>query len=737
MKKIVALCMTLTVFLALVFGINFTQQNSWHRLHSSYQGVLIEFPQISDDALDVDQLFEDLQAFSDTYQVNVLQFQFRRKNGIDVVEIFSANLTYDENFSSYHGALPQDRYFISTQREDSDSHYLDFLNVPWSNAMPARIFELSEARHFGVWRNFLLSGDNEDVERFVNVFSSYGDVLILEDAIGWLIPNEIGMTLAMMDQNFLFGLIIMVILSLLMIFLLTLQHKKRIFLNILWGDTRQKTLLYLPKTIGLFQLKIISISFVIMCIYLIYQRQFSFFKEYFSVFLIIQAILMGLFVGFALFFNFLVLKINDIITIMNGQKAILKLSGFIFALKSILMILLIYVGLSSLLDWQIVTAQLRSNTDWTRAEDVYRVSFHFDMGLLFRDIEHDFEMMARFADFYQQIREENGAFMIDSQSFPHWIYEDYGSDPFNHCSPDEFFYFGCQVISVDEAYLMRQTTLTPNGENVLSLISNDVNTLNILVPIAHEHLEDEIISYYLESAWFHNINIIYKSNGQTYFTYKNYTGNSNSEIEDPIVLIVNESWNFTAISDMMTSSLFVVDETHQGFDSLAYARENHELVELRSVQSVYRLHEQHLHQIYTRFIRQSVGLALIFSILIFLQVLLTWSVYQVQSYKLTLRHLFGDSFLKVNKSIVSLMLLNYAFLILMAYAIQQLNIVRRVQIERIFYFVFGLRFRTQLSMSVLLRGVIFLFLFELILVYIVGKRQMRLNTEQTLKGEYI
>jgi len=120
-----------------------------------------------------------------------------------------------------------------------------------------------------------------------------------------------------------------------------------------------------------------------------------------------------------------------------------------------------------------------------------------------------------------------------------------------------------------------------------------------------------------------------------------------------------------------------------------------------------------------------------------MQMILTWSIYQAQSDKLTLRHLFGDSFWKVNKSILILMLFNYAFLMLMPYVIQNLNDVRRWQIERIFYFIFGLRFRTQMSMGFLMRGAILLLLVELILVYIIGKRQMKLNIEHTLKGEYI
>ena len=737
MKKNVALCITLTILLAFVFGIYFTQHNSWYHFYSSYQGVLIEFPQISDDTLDADQLFEDLQTFSDTYQVNVLQFQFRLENGVQIVEIFASNLSYDEHFVSYVGVLPQSRYFISTtQQDDTHPYFLDLLNVPWANAMHARIFELSEARRFGIWRTFMLS-DGEYAERFVEEFSIYGEVVILEDAVGWLIPSPIGMTLAMMNQNFLLGLIIMIILSLLVIFIFTLQHKKRVFLSFLWGDTRQKAVLHLPKKIGLFQLKIITISLVLMCLYLIYQRQFSFFIDYFSIFFTIQTILIGLFVVGAICFNFLVLKVHDIIALMNGKKATLRLSGFIFALKAIWTILLIYIGLSSSLDLHIVSAQLRSNVDWTRTENVFSTSFHFDMGLILRDAEQDMDMMERFANFYHQLREENGAFMIDSQGFPRFIYEDFGSDPFNHCSPEEFFYVGCHVIAVDEAYLMRQTILTPNGENVLALISHEANTLNILVPIAHQHLEDEIVHYYLESVWVHNINLIYKANNQTYFTYRNDTGNANSEIEDPIVLIVNEEWDFTIIADMMTTSLFVVDETHQGFDSLAYARENHELVELRSVQSVYQQREQYLNQIYTRFLRQSIGLAFIFSVLIFMQMILTWSIYQAQSDKLTLRHLFGDSFWKVNKSILILMLFNYAFLMLMPYVIQNLNDVRRWQIERIFYFIFGLRFRTQMSMGFLMRGAILLLLVELILVYIIGKRQMKLNIEHTLKGEYI
>lgn len=736
MKQISKLCIAITTFLALVFSIQFTQHNHWYTFYSQYQGVSIEFPQISNDAVDADQLFEDLQFFSDTFQVNVMQFQFRVENGNEVVDIFASNLAFDDNFSFYEGSLPQGNYFISTHQEDLSPYHVGVLNMPLSNAIHARIFELSEARQFGIWRTFLLS-DSQYTSYFVEMFSDYGEVIILEDGVGWLIPNAIGMTLALMGQNVLFIIITMLFITLLMLFLLSLQNKKREYLYILWGDSRIRALLHLPKHIALFQMKVVAITFMLLCIFLIYQGQLLFLIDYAKVFLIVQAVLGGIFFASVTILNFLIFEMSQMMTTMRGKKVSPKLSVFIFAIKSILTLFLVYLSMSSLLDWQIVTAQLQNDADWTRSEDVFSVSFHFDMGLLFRDVDHDFEMMMRFTEFYDQLREENGAFIMDSLNFPRFMYEDFGSDPFNHCFEEEFFYFGCNVITVDEAYLKRQVILTPAGENVLNFITDDVGTLNILVPIMHQHFEEEIIRYYLEGAGFFDINVIYTANGQAYFTYKNYTGNSSGEIIDPLVLVVNDSWHFTTIADLMTSSLFVIDTTHVGFDSLADARENHTLVELRSVESVYRQHEQHLQLIYTRFLRQSISLVAFVGLFIFFQFIMTWSLYQFQSYKLTLRHLFGDSYLRINKSIFIAVLSSYVSLTLTIYLLQQIGLQQHWQIERIFYFVFGLRFRIQLPMSVLVRGAMIFLLFELVLAYFIGKRQMKLNTQQTLKGEYI
>ena len=746
MKKLMYFLIIITVTIACTFSVILTQYRSWYDFYDSYTRVEIEFPRVSNNAVDVQQLFKDLQAFSDEYQINIMQMHFTDSE--TTVNIFASNLIYDDNFSLHDSELLQGD---STNQMVSESQVFSF-NTMWSTVIEAQFFELSHVvQHHGISGQFMLGGGLEYAELFSEAFSYYGAIMVQENFTGVLLPGILSLSLAMMNSGLLAGLIFMTITTFIIIVLYLLRLRKRLFLNFLWGIPKYEALLSIPKEIGLFQLKVIAISLIFMFIYLLLQQQLFFLIDYLITFLTVQGSLLLLIVVFSLCGNLLIVKAYHITESMKGRSFAPKLSFFIFLSKPIFTVLLFYITLSAYVDFQRLT-EIGNGDSWEGSEEVMGLGFFWNPDLLYRDPQHEMDMHRRFTDFYTQIKAENDAFIISSVAF----------DRLNpSCVPEEFFYLGCNVLIVDASYLMRHNISTVNGENVLDFLLNDENTLNILVPIDYQSFEAEMFEYYMAgfleqrrsrirtnmiiaeeeqiviSEDMLTINFIYKESQQFYFTYNHWTGNVDNQVEDPIVMVMTDGLSHEFIANTMASSLFFVDETRRGIESLVDVIQMNELVELRFASSVYNQRMDFLRKEQARLTHQVISGVVVSSMIVFLQTGFIWTIYQAQAHRFTLHHLFGFPFWQINKRLFKITIFAYFLLLLSIYLIQNLGELWQLQIGRFFWFILGMPVHFDWSFSTIIIGVTTLFILELSLIYVIGKKQMKLNTEKTLKGEYL
>jgi len=659
MKKIIYFLLTMMFMISIFFTYFITSNLLQSNFLFNHYHILEVDIDTSDPVL-FDEIVHQLQMFSIENEINISRYLFR---GFNVLDIYSTNVREDPNIKLRSGIFPEGANYITNQplREENYRKVGQFY-FPGLN-FEVRLFDFEQIHQVGLADQLFLTGSEEVVAMFIDEFSHYGQIVLLESflyepsGILSLFPvlafsHNMQMNLISMQLRIMF---VFMFVSLIMIFYYINQSRKQFFLEELWGRSSIQAVLIIFKDFVHFFIGLMICLFGGLIIFTLIFHQEHFFSIYLLALVLSTTIMFLLLLLIALIGSFFAKKTNEIGSNIKGKSLFWQIKGGAFLVKTSVYLLL-WLGIaSSFSAYQMLEQELSEFGNWEQAQDIFRTPLSRGRLSVLHDLRAMRELNNRLFRFYQQMVQDHDAFTIH----PHQIIHVDG-------------------VIINENYLDINPIRGLNGSEVREQMIQDRYTLNLLVPEQFKYLENEIIEAYQNEFYFQKVfitnmfneevgepliegitlddltvNIIYTEEGQNYFSFNKFHGGESNTFYDPIAMILpTESVDTSFVAALVTTSLYFYDSSGQAYETILPAITESEMVEINSAISVYDEANQEIIFMQQQLFYQLVEVILIitFSLLIFS--LFIWAYYQTNSYQLNLKYLFGYSFWERHQTLI-------------------------------------------------------------------------------------
>ena len=289
----------------------------------------------------------------------------------------------------------------------------------------------------------------------------------------------------------------------------------------------------------------------------------------------------------------------------------------------------------------------------------------------------------RLHEFFLRAEAEHEAFFFDGRDFWGYTSEEptFFYEYLMEGNPFEAFQATFRRITISKNYLNQNPIFDIFGINVLESLINDDRTLNILIPEFYSHLKDELVQHYLNEFYWDRIvfinstrelleeellditkddlsvNVIFTQPHQSYFTFSRFFGNEQNIIIDPIAVIFNPYIFSGQTTSLISRAFFFKDVSRgQAIDTLTPLITELGVARISHVQSVFSMGNQNLIRLQWIAFQQTLNVIMNIGFTLFLCIIMIWSHYQQQSYKINLKYLFGYSYKERNREIIILTL---------------------------------------------------------------------------------
>lgn len=725
MKKIIYLFLTIVIITSNLFSYSlFSNHKVVDFLYKRNQIVMIDYS-YAKIKFDETKFTEHLVEFSKKNNVNISQYNFISNNSLN---IYSTNVLGDSYINIKSGEFPTGKRFIANHWKEDEKNQSGMFYFPVTN-WEFHIYDFNQIKNVGFKNEFYLSSvDKEILHSFTKEFSSYGKVQTKQENISSLLLINISLLMIVI-----FSFVIYII----GIFYFLIRQRKTLLLYSLWGYSKAKIvrsffspfLWFLSIIFTLFSIGIIIISVIFSKIY--------FLKDFFQLFILVNILLLMILLFVTLLGVLLIFKFNKYHQSVKGALPFRKIQWMSIILKTVVSIALFSMISFSFMKYNNLTNKINSLSYWDDTQNVFRIQ----VGVLNNDIldnlKLDRDLNDRLSLFYEKIKKNNQAFLIEAEKFSVIDYKD-GKPIYSYMSGientnDLYTPQGRRVI-VDENYLKVNPIQSSNGVPIIMQLHKDKNTLNVLVPEHLKVIEEHIANSYREWFYFQSveivnmynkelayplikkkiddlkINIIYTKKGQEYFTYSNYRGNQKNRVIDPIAMLYTDSLDTSTIGAYATHSLFFLDNSNgNAYENISSSLEEANVKEINNVVSVYDEASGEIIELKWELFQQLIGLiiVIIFSFILFVAYI--WSYYNSHLYQLTLKYLFGYSYWKRNKTIIFI-----------------------TSLSNIFAAVWVFYFFKSTDIILLLLGTLF---FELLFLTIFVNFLNKKNTNKVVKGD--
>ncbi|MBP1995829.1 DUF1430 domain-containing protein [Paenibacillus eucommiae] len=667
MKKWLYLLLSLVLVLVNLFGYLFmSKMQVFDFLYKNNHIVQIDYGKAKLSIQDA-ELIDALVKFSNENNINISQFNFLSEHDLNV---YSTNIKKDPHIHLKSGEIPKGNMYISNKNADSsNAKQSGMFSFPVSN-WKVHIYDIKQVNNVGLRDEFYFSGaDTDTILAFIKEFSIYGTISVKSEKISSLvlINTTLLMVMAFSFVIFCIGMFYFLILN-----------RKMMLLQELWGYSKWLVLFSVPRLFLRVLITLISLLFLGMLIFIVVLGQTYFLRDYILMFAIINLTAILILLLFTLIGTWSIQKFNDSHVNIKGKLPFEKIQLLSIILKIVVSISLFSLISSSLVNFYHLSNKVEALDYWNQTQNVFRVQ----VGILRKDIdsnlEADRDLNNRLFNLYKKIESNNKAFLMMSQNFQVIKYDN-GKPIYSYSLNTKFEEYsphGRSVI-INKNYLIINPIQSSNGATIDEQVQNDEDTLNILVPEQFKDLENQIIQAYKERFYFQKVtvdnhynkslgyplneksindltvNVIYTKEGQDYFTFNTYTGDSHNKIKDPIAVLYNDSVDTSSIGAYATTSLFFLDSTKgSAFESISPSIAEANVFEINNAISVFNEANDQIVQQQWLLFQQIIGLVITIIFSGILIIAFIWAYYNANIYQLNLKYLFGYSYWKRNKYII-------------------------------------------------------------------------------------
>lgn len=725
MKKIIYLFLTIVIITSNLFSFSlFLNNKVVDFLYKRNQIVMIDYSYAKLN-FNVNEFTEHLVEFSKKNNVNISQYNFMSENSLN---IYSTNVLKDSYINLKSGEFPIGKRFIANYLKEDEKNQSGIFYFPLSN-WKVHIYDFKQIKNIGLNNEFYLSSvDKEILHSFTKEFSPYGNIQTKQEKI-----SSLGLANISLLMIVIFSFVIYII----GIFYFLIQKRKTLLLYYLWGYSKTKIvwsffspfLWFLSIVFTLISMGLIVFSVIFKHVYFI--------KDFFPLFVLVNILILMILLFVTLLGILLFFKINKYHYSVKGALPFRKIQWMSIILKTLVSIVLFSMISFSFMKYNNLTNKLNSLSYWDDTQNVFRIQVGVLNNNISDNLKLDRDLNDRLSLFYEKIKKNNRAFLIEAEKFSVINYKD-GKPIYSYMlgikNTNELYTPQGRRIVIDENYLKVNPIQSSNGVPIIKQLHKDKNTLNVLVPEHLNVIEEHITNSYRDWFYFQSveivnmynkelaqpliekkiddlkINIIYTKKGQEYFTYSNYRGNQKNRVIDPVAILYTDSLDTSTIGAYATHSLFFLDNSNgNAYENISSSLEEANAKEINNVVSVYDEASDEIIELKWELFQQLIGLTIviIFSCILFIAYI--WSYYNAHLYQLTIKYLFGYSYWKRNKTIILITSLSNIF----AAAL-------------VFYF-----FKST-NVILLLLGTLFL---ELLLLDIFVKFLNEKNTNKVVKGD--
>ncbi len=727
MKKMLCLSLAMVIVLANIFVYSYMFQVQQEKFLYSRQTVSITYsdPENEEHMMDLEA---HLTQFSKKYNVNIMQYEYMDENSLNV---YATDTAYDSTIHLEAGNRPYSSQFISNETIPSkNANQSGVFSFPITH-LKVHIYNFKQVRNVGLSDTFYFSKtDPATIDSFIKEFSVYGQPSVKLEATNYLLFFDKTLLLATVCSVLGFGLVA---------FFVLIQERKQIMIKELWGYSRW-TLSKPLLSAGLkFSFCILGILLMALLILIVLYNRTHFLNTYVFLFVLTNLTVVAMLCFLVLFECQLTQRMNDSPSRIKEKLPFEKIHLLSAVFKGITCIILFSTIALAILNYDTLNQKLERLSFWNQTKNVYKIQVGYIPISKLNSLEYGRHLNDRCFNFYKEIKEHKGAFLINSEQFydisrnsknPVYSYTE-------NVTGNEAIYspYG-RKITITPNYLKMNPITSNNGLAIEEQISDDADTLTLLVPVQYKSYESSIINAYKDYFYFQKvtvdnlynedlgnpvnnkslkdlkIKIIYVISGQTYFTFNSATGDKNNEIEDPIAVIYNESIDTSEIFANLTSSTYFVDNTGgKAFEGISVALKITNVNEIRSVESVYGEANDIIARLTDKMFQQIVGLSIAIIATIILLATFVWAYYQLHVYQLTLKYILGYSSFRRNTYLMNVTLAT--------------NFI----IGAVVFFCF----RTIMIIPFIGLAV----LFDLLFIYVLGNRFCERNLNKVLKGDFI
>lgn len=657
------------------------------------------------DNLNEKKILKDIEYFSSEQQVSIFQFIHTSEKKLDM---YSFNSQFNPNIKILSGESPYKSKYITSSKPDNNSNGYFF----YPNNEQKVIIHDWEFSNVRFSTQIYMTSENYN-KSFYKLLRKYGDVSV--EKYQFISP--------LWNIKVLLALFLSLVIISISIFYCVMLLKKKIYILFLFGKRSNQIIITITKDIfkayWLISLLILLFSFI----YISITHNFVFVTRYLFLISFLNLLIYIFLVVLTAFFTKLFIS-GYKSGIVNKNKFYV-LSNIIVVFKIGLFSLVLVLSLSSFKAYSSLEEQTKTLSLWEKTQNTYRFivglsNKEFDLGIDKR--END-----RFYKLYEDIKNKYPVFLIDSNNFHRENNNEYDYKQSIKNIDDIYSDHGYSIM-IDENYLKYNSIVDTENKNILKKIHHDKDVLNVIVPIKLKDKEKIIIDNY--SEWFNfnryevsnmyneylklpfisnkdsnlKINIIYSKTNQSYFTFNSATGDNKNNVIDPIALIYNNSVDSSVIGAATTSSIYIQDTPFVLSGSL----KKHEVSNIARFDSVYDEKHKEINSLTSEIKKNIIIISALFSTYIFLIIIQNQIYYRVNFYKINLKILFGNSYIKILiRKLTSLTLINFLIILILTLLTNSIPLISIGLLITLIEFIVALltiQFLGEKDLSIFIKG---------------------------------
>ncbi|MGE7949176.1 DUF1430 domain-containing protein [Lysinibacillus sp. NPDC093688] len=692
MKKIIYLFLTIVIITSNLFSFSlFSNNKVVDFLYKRNQIVMIDYSYAKLN-FNVNEFTEHLVEFSKKNNINISQYNFISENSLN---IYSTNVLKDSYINLKSGEIPDGKRFIANYLKEDEKDQSGIFYFPLSNRK-VHIYDFKQIKNIGLNNEFYLSSvDKEILHSFTKEFSPYGNIQTKQGKIS---------SLALANISLLMIVIFSFVIYIIGIFYFLIQKQKTLLLYYLWGYSKAKIVCSFFSPFLWFSSIVFTLVSMGLIISSVIFKHVYFLKDFFPLSILVNILILMILLVVTLLGILLIFKFNKYRYSVKGALPFRKIQCMSIILKTLVSIVLFSMICFSFMKYNNLTNKLNSLNYWDDTQNVFRIEVGVLNNSISDNLKLDRDLNDRLSLFYEKIKKNNQAFLIEAEKFSVINYKD-GKPIYSYMlgikNTNDLYTPQGRRIVIDENYLKVNPIQSSNGVSIIKQLNEDKNTLNVLVPEHLNVIEEHIVNSYRDWFYFQSveifnmynkelaqpllekkiddlkINIIYTKKGQEYFTYSNYRGNQKNRVIDPVAILYTDSLDTSTIGAYATHSLFFLDNSNgDAYENISSSLEEANAKEIYSVVSVYDEANDEIIELKWELFQQLIGLTIVIIFSFILYIAYIWSYYNAYLYQLTLKYLFGYSYWKRNKTIILITSLSNIFAaVLVLYFFKSTNVI--------------------------------------------------------------